>query len=179
VAFKQHLMRYFMDLEVERAELEDLRHSSRNDENVIRSTMSRPREIARAIVADARVLQGLDITAWFTTLQLRDAIKRWDDSRVKVEAAQVMMEFERAGVLETMRGDLRRFKYGYGKLLKKISEAHGLDIANHWDYRPGDFDDNDVQSTEGAPQWRGNKQKQKQQDTRSRYDTDPDYLEPE
>jgi hypothetical protein len=174
VVFRQHLMRYFMDIEVERAELEDLKHSSRNDENVIRSTMSKPREIARAIVADARVLQGLDITAWFTTLQLRDAIKRWDDSRVKVEASQVMMEFERAGVLEVIRGDLRRFKYGYGKLLQKMGEAHGLPITQHWDWKPGDFNDNDVQSQSGAPEWRGNKQGRQQQDTRRRYD--PDYL---
>ena len=33
---RQHLMRHFMDIECTRAELEDLTHSSRNDENVVR-----------------------------------------------------------------------------------------------------------------------------------------------
>ena len=177
VVFRQHLMRYFIDLPVERAELENLEHSSRNDENVIRSTMSKAREVARAIVADARVLSALDITAWFTTLQLRDAIKRWDDARTKVEASQVMLEFERAGVIETMRGDLRRFKWGYGKLLQKLGEAHGLPITQHWDYKPGDFDDNDVKSQENPPPWRGNRQQGQQQQTHRRND-DIDHMEP-
>jgi hypothetical protein len=38
-----------------------------------------------------------------------------------------------------------------------MGEAHNLEIAQNWDFRPGDFDANDVRSTEGAPLWRGNK----------------------
>ena len=105
VVFKQHLMRYFVDFEVTRVELEDLQHSSRNDENVVRSTMSKAREIARAIAADARVAQGNDITTWFNTAMVRDAIRRIDGPRTKIEASQVLMEWERAGVLVRERGD--------------------------------------------------------------------------
>ena len=178
VAFKQHLMRYFVDLEVNRAELEDLKFSSRDDENVVRSTMSKARQVARDIVADARVLQGMDITAWFTTAMLRDAIKRVDGGRTKVEASQVLMEFERAGVLVTERGDLRKFKYKYGTLLQKMGEAHNLPITNNWDYEPDDWGDNDVKSTEGGKQWRGNRQKRSSGGGRSGpHDPDamPDY----
>ena len=53
---RQHLMRYFMDIEVTRAELEDLTHSSRDDEGVVRATMSKAREVAREIAAAARIL---------------------------------------------------------------------------------------------------------------------------
>lgn len=178
VAFKQHLMRYFVDLEVNRAELEDLKFSSRDDENVVRSTMSKARQVARDIVADARVLQGMDITAWFTTAMLRDAIKRVDGGRTKVEASQVLMEFERAGVLVTERGDLRKFKYKYGTLLQKMGEAHNLPITNNWDYEPDDWGDNDVKSTEGGRPWRGNRQKRSSGGGRSGpHDPDamPDY----
>ena len=176
VVFKQHLMRYFMEIEVTRAELEDLTHSSRNDENVVRATMSKTREIARAIVADARVLQGSDITAWFNHLQLRDAIKRWDDGRIKVEASQVMMEYERAGVIERMRGDHHRFKYGYGRLLQKLSEAHNLELLPLWPIEPVgvDWANNTVSSPSQDVPWRGNKQ----QKPRRREPEDPDAMQP-
>ena len=85
VVFRQHLMRYFMDFPVEREELEDLTHSSRNDESVVRATMPKAREIARAIVADARVWHSLDITSWFNASHLRDAIKRHDGPRSRIE----------------------------------------------------------------------------------------------
>jgi len=159
VVFKQHLMRYFMDLEVTRAELEDLEHSSRTDESVVRSTMSKARQVARDIVADARVLQGMDITSWFTTSILRDAIKRVDGPRTKVEVAQVLMEYERAGVIESIRGDLRKFKYKYGTLIEVMGKAHNLPITNNWDYDPDDYGDNDVKSLEGGKPWRGNRQR--------------------
>jgi hypothetical protein len=163
-------MRYFMDIAVERAELEDLSLSSRDDENVVRATMSKSREVARAIVADARVIAGLDIAAWFTPIQLREAIKRVDGNRTKVEASAVLLEFERAGVIEMAQGDMRKFKYKYGKLLQKMGEAHNLEIAPNWNFRPDDFADNDVRSAVGAEQWRGNKQGQ--QAHGKRYDLD-------
>jgi hypothetical protein len=173
VVFKQHLMRYFMDLEVTRAELEDLEHSSRTDETVVRSTMSKARQVARDIVADARVLQGMDITAWFTTAMLRDAIKRVDGPRTKVEVSQVIMEYERAGVIEAIRGDLRKFKYKYGTLLEVLGKAHNLPITNNWDYEPDDYGDNEVASLGGGREWRGNKQRGKSGWGQKR---DPDYM---
>jgi hypothetical protein len=175
VVFRQHLMRYFMDFEVTRAELEDLQHSSRNDINVVRSTMSKARQVARDIVADARVLQGKDITAWFTTSMLRDAIFRVDGRRTKVEVSQVIMEYERAGVIVSIRGDLRKFKFKYGTLVKVLGDAHNLDITNNWDYEPDDFGDNDVMSAEGGREWRGNKQRSKSGGQR-RGPYDPDAM---
>lgn len=178
VVFRRHLMRYFIDLEVTRAELEDLRHSSRDDENVIRATMSKSREVARAIVADARVLQGMDITTWFNLQQLRDAIRRIDGPRTKVEASQVLMEYERAGVLERVRGDLHKFLFRYGTLVQKLGEAHSLPITNSWDYEPDDWGENDVLSVNGGRQWRGNRQQGKQQERRYAPNVDPDYEPP-
>jgi hypothetical protein len=183
IPFRQHLLRYFADLKVTREELEDLTTSSRTDPNIVQAMMTKSREVARAIVADARVLQGQDITAWFTSAQLRDAIKRADGGRTKVEAPQVLMEFRRAGVLETMRGDMHKFKWGYGRIVEKMGKAHNLPITPNWDFRPGDFDENDVQSQSGAPEWRGNKQRGTQRQERPfdpREDReDPDYMEPE
>ena len=179
VTVRQHLMRYFVDLEVERAELEDLKLSSRNDENIVKATMSKAREVAREIVADARVIAGSDITAWFTQFNLRDAIKRIDNSRTKVETSQVLLEYERARVIENTPGGLYRFKYGYGKLLKKFGEAHNLEIHPRWPIQPvgDDWSDNNVQSVIGAPEWRGRKQPQRQQKPQQEHEYDQEDVE--
>ena len=179
VEFKQHLMRYFTEFEVTRAELEDLKFSSRDDESVIKSTMSKAREMARAIVADARIVWNLDITAWFSIMHLRDAIKRQEGGRTaKMDASDVLTEFERAGVLIKARRDMYMFKHAYGKLLKKMGEAHNMEIIPHHDYKPGDFDDNEVNSTQGAPAWRGaNSREERQRSDPRNYD--PDAMGPE
>jgi hypothetical protein len=177
VIFKQHLMRHFIDIEVTRGELEDLALSSRDDASVVRATMSKSRQVARDIVADARVLSGLDITSWFNGAQLREAIKRVDSSRTKIEVSQVMTEFERAGVIEHVRNDLHKFKYRYGTLIKVMSEAHNLEISPNWDYKPDDWGDNDVASVMGGVEWRGNDQRRRREANRKPYD--PDYMEPE
>jgi hypothetical protein len=183
VAVRQHLMRYFCDTECSRAELEDLTLSSRHDPNIVRSTMSKAREVARNIAASARVHAALDITAWFNQQHLREAIRREDGPKTRVEVASVRAEYERAGVLEQMSGGYYRFKWNYGRLLQRLGEAHGLPLEPIYPTGPGDFEDNDVRSTANAPLWRGNP-KAKQNDNRRRpFDVsdrdDPDYLEPE
>ena len=176
VAFRRHLMRYFVDLEVTREELEDLTHSSKNDESVVRATMSKAREVARAIVADARVVGAMDIKAWFTTANVREAIQRVDGKFTKVDPHQVMTEFERAGVVEKVRGDIHKFKWGYGKLLQMFGDAHHLPITNNWDFKPGDFDDNDVASNLGAAPWRGVGAKNGQSSSSGPRRGDPDWM---
>jgi hypothetical protein len=172
VVFCRHLMRIFADTECARSELEDLTHSSRYDENVVRATMSKAREIARDIVADARVILGLDITAWFNYQQLREAIKRFDN-KGRVEVEQVLREFKSANVLVQVRGDIYKFKYKYGKLLQVMGEAHNLPLANSWEVEPGDWGDNEVDQNGSGPPWRGNKQQSQRQDYRRR---DPDEM---
>ena len=170
--FKQHLLRYFMDLECTREELEDLTHSSRTDASVVQATMSKARKIGRAIVADARVIAGLDITAWFSSMHVREAIKRWDDARNKVEVTQVIEDWKRSGVLDQEGSDLYKFKWGYGLLLRRLGEAHNLPLPGNHPIKLGsDWEPNDVRSTEGAPLWRGNKHGQRQQSYR-----DPDDI---
>ena len=100
VTFRQHLMRYFVEFEVTRAELEDLKHSSRNDEEIVRQFSSEARNMAREMVADARILPHRDITAWFSVANVREAIRRIENSKyTKMQAGDVMAEFENAGVL--------------------------------------------------------------------------------
>ena len=174
-------MRYFTDFEVTRGELEDLRHSSRNDEEIVRQFTSKARELAREMVADARILAHFDITAWFNTANVREAIRRIENTRTpKAEAGQVISEFENAGVLEIMHQGMYRFKYGYIKLCRKLGEAHGMPIIPYWPSKPGaeDHEDNDVRSPKGAPPWRGSNQKNQRDSADPRGSSyDPDALD--
>jgi hypothetical protein len=167
--FRQHLMRYFLELAVTREELEDLSTSSFEDEEVVRSRMSKTCEVARMIVADARIHADYDITAWFATSDVRTAIVRVAGKRTKVEASDVVREYDRAGVTETVQGDTRKFKWGYGKLLKVFGDATGMPITPNHRFRPGDFDDNPVRSSYEMPGWRG---KDKRRPNYQTYDPD-------
>ena len=161
VPFRQHLMRYFMDFEVTRAELENLQYSSRDDDDVVSSMMSKAREIAREIVAEARVKDDKDITAWFTRGDVRQAILRIDGRYSKVEPDKVIAEFETAGVLEKARRDMYKFKYCYGTLLKVMSAAHNMEIMPQFDPRPDlDWGDNEVNSPVGGASWRGSNERE-------------------
>jgi hypothetical protein len=156
VAVRQHLMRYFRGIECKQSELEDLTESSRFDENVVKATMSKPREVAREIAAAGRVHAGSDLTAWFNIHALRAAILREDGQRSRVEAQAVIKEYEVAGVIESMSGGFYRFKYGYGKVLAELGKAHNLELLPQHHFVPGDFDDNPILSNVNQPPWRGN-----------------------
>ena len=157
VDVRQHLMRYFMDVKCERAELEDLTHSSREDEGVVRATMSKARQVAREIAAEGRIIAGNDLTAWFNLHHLRNAVFRVDGQRSRVEPHAVMQEYETTGVIERMSGGYHRFKWGYGKTLQEIGKAHNLELLPQHPTGPGDFDANPVMSPANPPPWRGNK----------------------
>ena len=178
VDVRQHLMRHFMDIECTRAELEDLTHSSRDDENVVKATMSKAREVARNIAASARIIAGNDLTAWFNLHHLRAAIFREDGQRSRVEPSAVMKEYELANVIEAMSGGHHRFKWGYGRTLQEIGKAHNLELPPQHPTGPGDFDVNPVMSAVNPPQWRGNKNKGFD-DRRRPFNPSDDYIDGE
>jgi len=115
-------------------------------------------------------------------MHVREAIKRWDDSRNKVESFQVIEDWKRCGVLDPKGNDLYAFKWGYGRLMEKLGQAHNLPLPGNWPIEPvgQDWDLNEVRSTNGAPIWRGNKQQPKQHHDgfRRRDDDDPDRMDP-
>ena len=175
VDFKQHLMHYLTHFEVTRVELEDLRYSSRDDEEIVQSMMSEAREAARSMIADARILQNHDITAWFNKSAVRDAIRRSEGLHTKISAAAVIAEFERAGVLEPMHNGMYRFKYGYKKLCDAVGKAHNMALIPQWPIKPGaDNEDNGVMSVNGAPSWRGLDPKNRRDSADPRRPYDPD-----
>ena len=88
---------------------------------------------------------------------MRTAVTREDGQRSRLDANDVLREFEIAGVIETMSGGYYRFKYGYGKTLLELGKSHNLELVPTHPVGPGDFDDNPVMSNVNPPPWRGNK----------------------
>ena len=91
VTFKQHLMRYFVEFEVTRriggspTFLAPDRGGSSN------SFSNAARNMAREMVADARILPHKDITAWFSMANVREAIRRIENSKyTRMDASEVM-----------------------------------------------------------------------------------------
>jgi hypothetical protein len=131
--------------------------------------------VARQIAAEGHILFDRDITAWFNTGYLRGAIRRVDGPRTRIEPSQVLIEWQRANVVEETNGGFYRFKYCYGKLLQKLGEAHNLPVHAMWPTGPGDFEDNEVLSPAGGPPWRGMKQEgYKERPFEAR---DPDHMD--
>ena len=79
VVVRRHLMRYFRDVECSQAALEDLTQSSRFDENVVKATMARPREVARETAASACIVGGSDPDGLvqYDPSARRRAARRW------------------------------------------------------------------------------------------------------
>ena len=122
VTFKQHLMRYFMEFEVTRAELEDLRHSSRNDEEIVKQFSSAARQGWRGrwspTPASCRIRTSLPGSRWPMCVTQSGASRTRKYARM--QAGEVMAEFENAGILESMtQGNMYRFKYGYYRLCER------------------------------------------------------------
>ena len=174
VTFKQHLMRYFMEFEVTRAELEDLKYSSRDNEEIVKQFSERgPQHGARDGRRRPHPVSPRYHRASFSMANVREAIRRIENSKyTKMQAGDVMAEFENAKLLGTLTQAVYRFKYGYYKLCQKMGEAHGMPLAPFWPTKPGeeDYGDNEVRSPAGGEPWRGDKSSETSRFCRSSHD---------
>ena len=146
VDVRQHLMRHFMDIEVTRAELEDLRHSSlatsmehRQDDDVERPARSRGRSPPRP--ASSR---GNDLTAaGSTSTTCAPRSSRADGQRSRVEPQAVMREYELASVIERMSGGYAAASSGAtARRCRNSARPTITELLPQQPTGPGDFDVN-------------------------------------
>lgn len=133
---RQHYMRMFLDRPVNKQAVESTAMSSARDPDIVNNNMSRSRRIARYILEDARILEGLDITTPFTqrelVMRVSEVCKEMGLSALPGHF--VYQEYEAAHVVEKI-GDKYRFKYNLGTLIEKFGEATGspLDVPYTFD----------------------------------------------
>ena len=119
-----------------------------------------------------------DITAWWNSTNLRDAIRRVEGNRIRVEASQVIdgiraRQRDRTDVWRIL-SDSSGAMAAYAR-----SSARRIILVLHpvWPVEPGqDWEENGVKSMNGAPSWRGLKHGQKKEEPRDERNPDPDYM---
>jgi hypothetical protein len=160
---REHFMRYFIDLPVDKYDVESIKHSASTDEAIVTANMGWARRIAKAMIEDARVFEDLDISFPFTMAELSRRVGELakEMSMNNVQPARVLNEFEQADVLEkiVVPGGIRkmRFKYKYGTLLDAFGEAIGAKLERNYEIdAEKDTGPNDNDGTKMTP-WRGAK----------------------
>lgn len=158
---REHFMRYFMDMDVSRHELESIQHSSSGDEAILASNMSWARRVAKHIIEEGRIHEDLDISYPFT---LQDLFRKVGDVCKElgfrgVQGARVLAEYEEAGVIEkVVIGGQRklRFRYKIGTLHEKYGHAISVPLDARYVF---DEDDHGVNDNDGMTRvaWKGGK----------------------
>jgi hypothetical protein len=158
----EHFMKYFMEFETDKYEVESIKHSSSTDSVIVTANMTWSRRIARFIIEEGRIFEDLDITYPFTASDLNRRVSEvgTELGLRNVQSARVISEFEQADVIEkVVVGGAKklRFKHKLGTLTEAFGAAIGVELESHFildknkDYGPNDCDG----ST--RPPWKGNK----------------------
>lgn len=156
---REHYMRMFMDMELDRHKIEDTTHSSAADADIISNNMSWARRVAKYIIEDARIIEDSDISMPFT---MTDLNKRVGEVAAElgmrsVQGQRVLSEFKDAGLLATHIENGRvmlRFKYKVATLTEKFSDAISVKLEPRFEYDESDVGENDT--TLASPKgWRG------------------------
>jgi hypothetical protein len=159
---KEHFMKYFMEFETDKYEVESIKHSSSTDAVIVTANMTWSRRIARFIVEEGRIFEDLDITYPFTASDLNRRVSEvgTELGLRNVQAARVIGEFEQADVLEKVvvsGAKKMRFKYKLGTLSDVMSAAIGVELESHFILdKDKDFGPNDCDGSTRPP-WKGNK----------------------
>jgi hypothetical protein len=159
---REHFMRYFMEFETSKYEVESIKYSSSTDSAIVLSNMSWPRRIAKYIIEDARIHEDLDITYPFTMGDLNRRVGELckEMGLKNVQAARVLNEFEMAGVIEkvVMPDGVKRMRFvsKLGTLLEEFGEAISVQLEKNYkldskkDYGRNENDGSERKAWRGA-----------------------------
>jgi hypothetical protein len=159
---REHFMRYFLEYDTDKFEVESIKRSSSNDAAIVISNMNWARRIAKFIVEDGRIHEDMDISYPFTVSDLNRRVAEVSQElgMRNVQGARVLAEFEHADVLEKIvsGGQKKlRFKYKIGQLTEEFGEYINAPMESRFvfdaekDYGPNDCDG------KSRPPWRGAK----------------------
>jgi hypothetical protein len=155
----EHYMYYFVNLPVEKIDVESIDYSSSNDSDIIASNMSWSRRVAKYIIEDGRIHEDLDITYPWTQADLN---KRVVDvcrelGMQPINGMRVLTEYKDAGILETHVEDGRnylRFTDRIGSLHQKFGHAISVVMEPRFQFAPDDYGKNEC-TAKDRPLWRG------------------------
>jgi len=157
---REHYMHLFMNMKVNRHAIEDIKWSSSREADIMLHNISGPRKIAKVIIEEGRVFEGLDISTPFSqyefTREVTELCKKMNEN---IRAAYVFEEFNKLGMLEQVtvnRVHKFRFKWMIGDLTTKFGDAIGIMLEPRFEFGPGDYGPNTNDGVKPI-MWRGQK----------------------
>lgn len=156
---REHFMRMMLDIEVDKYELESIKHSSSGDSQIVLSNMNWARRIAKYIIEDGRIFEDIDISYPFgvSDLNKRVAEVSMELGLRNVQGVRVLAEFEHAGVIEkvVVRGQrMLRFTHKIATLTEMFGHAINAPMEAKFVFDASDEGLNDCDGTK-VPKWKG------------------------
>lgn len=141
---KRHYVHYFMNLPVTKSEVESIKYSSSQDDEITSANMRPSRRIAKYILEDCSIIDGCSIEAPFTMAALGEKIEQVANvMHIRpVRTDLVLAEFKEAGLLRTGMG-AHTFAYKCETLIDLFSEAISVKLEKRWDFDEDDRGEND------------------------------------
>lgn len=126
-------MRYFMDMQTTRYEVESITLSSSNDPTIVNSNMSWSRRIAKSIIEEGRIFEDLDISYPFAVADLNKKVNEMaaEMGLRGMQGSHVLREFQEAGVVEKVTVGPRvllRFIHKIGTLHDAFGASIGIEM---------------------------------------------------
>lgn len=160
---REHFVYYFMNLPVDIKEVESIKYSSSNDEQIVNANMSWSRRIAKFMIEDARIYEDMALEYPFTLndLNRRVAEVSKDMGLRNVQGQRVMAEFQDAGLVEKLIDGgkmVYRMKHKWADTMDQFSLATGVTMNPHFEITDEDRGLNTAKLAD-RESWRGKKAK--------------------
>lgn len=159
---RQHYVRYFMDRECNKYEIESIKYSSSTESHIVLSNMNWARRVAKHIIEDGRIHEDLDISYPFTPPELFRRVGEVcrELGMPNVQGARILAEFDEAGLIEkVVCGGQRKMRFvcKIGELNKRYGETIGAPLEERFVFdAERDFGPNDCDGSKRPP-WLGAK----------------------
>lgn len=140
---REHYIRYFMDMELDKTRIESIKYSSSQDEEITSANMRPSRRIAKAILEEGRIHEDLSLEVPFTTTQLGHRISEiCNGMHIRpVRTDMVVDEFLSTGILDRSMGGFT-FKYRIGDLIKRYGDSISMTLNPAFELDEEDFGEN-------------------------------------
>lgn len=144
---REHYVRFFLEREVTKQQVESIKHSSSNDPTILMANMSWPRRIAKRIIEEGFIIEGLAIEVPFLDKHLNERVNQLTQEMGMraVQGSRVLAEFEHAGLIETVANGFQRYKkftHNIGELHKRFGRAIGMELSPMYEFNEADYGEN-------------------------------------
>lgn len=156
VTVREHLFHYFATLPTDKYEVESIKHSSSQDEEIASANMRPSRRFAKYILEEGRIHEDLAIEVRFTTAdvgnRIQEVAKALNIRPVRTDL--VMGEWQDAGIIKK-HGMGFAFTHRHADLLDKFSAVISVPMEINYEFTDADRGENT--DPDKRTSWRGGK----------------------